>query len=147
MRYLAPPRPSGPPAGATQASVQNGQQAFAAVGCAMCHTPTMTTGNSTTAALANRNVVLYSDLLVHNMGTGLADGVTQGTAQGNEWRSAPLWGLGQRLFYLHDGRTSDLGQAIAAHASQGSEANGVVSAFQALPATTRQDIINFLKSL
>jgi CxxC motif-containing protein (DUF1111 family) len=90
---------------------------------------------------------IYSDLLVHNMGTGLADGVTQGMAQGGDWRSAPLWGLGQRLFYLHDGRTSDLSQAIAAHASQGSEANAVVKGFNALPAATKQDIISFLKSL
>jgi CxxC motif-containing protein (DUF1111 family) len=147
MKYLAPPRPAGIPAGATAASVANGQQAFAQIGCALCHTPSMTTGNSSSAALNNQNFRLYSDLLVHNMGTGLADGVTQGTAQGNEWRSAPLWGLGSRLFYLHDGRTSDLGQAIAAHASAGSEANGVVSAFQTLPAQTQRDIINFLKSL
>ncbi len=147
MKYLAPPRPAGVPAGATQASLQNGQQNFNAVGCALCHTPVMPTGNSSSAALSNQNVLLYSDLLVHNMGRGLADGVSQGNANGGEWRSAPLWGLGSRLFYLHDGRTSDLGAAIAAHSSQGSEANGVVAAFQSLPATTRQDIINFLKSL
>lgn len=147
MRYLAPPAPSGPPAGVSQASVQNGQQAFSSIGCSQCHTPTLTTGNSATPALQNKTFPIFSDLLVHNMGAGLADGVTQGTAQGNEWRTAPLWGLGQRLFYLHDGRTSDLGQAIAAHASQGSEANAVIGAFNALSAQTKQDIINFLKSL
>jgi CxxC motif-containing protein (DUF1111 family) len=81
------------------------------------------------------------------MGTGLADGVTQGAAQGNEWRTAPLWGLSQRLFYLHDGRTSDLGTAIAAHASTGSEANAVIANYQALSAQAKQDLLNFLKSL
>ena len=86
-------------------------------------------------------------IVVHNMGAGLADGITQGNAQGGDWRTAPLWGLGQRLFYLHDGRTSDLTQTITAHASQGSEANAVVNNFQALPAQAQQDILNFLKSL
>jgi CxxC motif-containing protein (DUF1111 family) len=147
MRYLAPPPPPSVPPGATAASVANGQQVFGQIGCALCHTPTLQSGNSTTAALRNQTVHLYSDLLVHNMGTGLADGIVQGTAQGNEFRTAPLWGLGQRLFYLHDGRTSDLPTAIAAHASSGSEASAVVAAFEALPAAAKQDILNFLKSL
>ncbi len=95
----------------------------------------------------NKPAALYSDLLLHHMGTGLADGIVQGLAQGDDWRSAPLWGLGQRLFFLHDGRTADLGQAIQMHASPQSEANASVAAFNALPAATQQDILNFLRSL
>ncbi len=147
MRYLAPPPPPSVPAGATATSVANGEQLFGQIGCALCHTPTLESGNSTTAALRNQAVHLYSDLLVHNMGVGLADGIVQGTAQGNEFRTAPLWGLGQRLFYLHDGRTADLATAIAGHASGGSEANAVVAAFAALPTAAKQDLLNFLKSL
>ena len=88
----------------------------------------MTTATSSfSPSLSNVQADLFSDLLVHNMGTGLADGVTQGAANGQEFRTAPLWGLGQRIFFLHDGRTSDLLQAIQAHASSGSEANGSIS--------------------
>lgn len=147
MKFNAPPRPAGVPSGATAASVQNGQAVFSQVGCNLCHTPSLTSGNADSAALANKNVALYSDLIVHNMGSGLADGVTQGTAQGNEWRTAPLWGIGSRLFYLHDGRTSDLGTAIGAHSSAGSEANGVINNYNALSSQAKQDLINFLKSL
>ena len=81
------------------------------------------------------------------MGTGLADGVSQGSATGREFRTAPLWGLGQRIFFLHDGRTSDLFSAIRAHASTGSEANGVVSDFLKLSEPSKQDLLNFLRSL
>jgi CxxC motif-containing protein (DUF1111 family) len=81
------------------------------------------------------------------MGTGLADGITQGTAGPDEFRSAPLWGLGQRIFFLHDGRTNDLMQAIQAHQSSGSEANTVISNFENLSASEQQDILNFLRSL
>jgi CxxC motif-containing protein (DUF1111 family) len=81
------------------------------------------------------------------MGSDLADGIVQGTAQGDEFRSAPLWGMSQRIFFLHDGRTTDLLQAIRAHASAASEANAVIAAFNALPANAIQDILNFLRSL
>ncbi len=92
-------------------------------------------------------VNLYSDLAVHGMGQGLADGITQGSAQGDEFRTAPLWGLGQRIFFLHDGRTSDLMQAIQAHSSQNSEANSVIQMFNALRNSDQQDLLNFLRSL
>ena len=92
-------------------------------------------------------VNLFSDLALHNMGTGLADGVSQGLAAGNEFRTAPLWGVGQRVFFLHDGRTSDLIEAITEHASFGSEANQVVRNFEALGTSDQQDLINFLRSL
>ena len=81
------------------------------------------------------------------MGRGLADGITQGSAGSDEFRTAPMWGLGQRLFFLHDGRTSDLLQAIEAHRSPGSEATRVIERFNRLKAQERQDIINFLRAL
>ena len=82
------------------------------------------------------------------MGDGLADGVSQGEAGPREFRTAPLWGLGQRIFFLHDGR--DVGsdqRAIRAHASNGSEANGVVNNFLNLGEGPKQDLLNFLRSL
>ena len=152
MRFLAPPTPSSnKPGGAT--SIANGNSLFSSIGCALCHTPTLTTGNSTVAALRNQPVNLFSDLLVHSMGPGLADGVTQGQAGPREFRSAPLWGLGQRIFFLHDGRTTDLVQAIQAHQSgssgfgNASEANTVIQNFNNLQETQKQDILNFLRSL
>lgn len=149
MRFLAPPQPAPPQPGGpvNPGSVAHGSQVFAQVGCVLCHTPTLSTGSSSTAALSHQPVNLFSDLLVHNMGTGLADGITQGLAQGNEWRTAPLWGLGQRIFFIHDGRATDLVQAIAAHASPGSEATQAVNAFNALPPPSKQDLLNFLRSL
>jgi CxxC motif-containing protein (DUF1111 family) len=105
------------------------------------------------AALRNQNVNLYSDLVLHDMGPNLADGVSQGGASGSEFRTAPLWGLGQRLFFLHDGRSNDLVDTINQHASgsqrQGnaSEANGVVNSFNNLSERQKQDILNFLRSL
>ena len=152
MRFLAPPTPSTTtPGGAT--SISNGKQLFSSIGCALCHTPSFTTGTSTVAALSNKPVNLYSDLLVHFMGPGLADGVSQGQAGPAEFRTAPLWGLGQRIFFLHDGRTSDLVQAIQEHRSgdafhhNASEANGVVGNFNGLNDGQKQDVLNFLRSL
>jgi CxxC motif-containing protein (DUF1111 family) len=81
------------------------------------------------------------------MGVGLADGISQGQATGREFRTAPLWGLGQRIFFLHDGRTSDLVEAIQQHRSDGSEANGVVRRFNDLRENQKQELLNFLRSL
>jgi CxxC motif-containing protein (DUF1111 family) len=81
------------------------------------------------------------------MGNGLNDNVSQGGAGGDQFRSAPLWGLGQRIFFLHDGRTSNLITAITQHASSGSEANSVISNYNALTATQKQNLLNFLRSL
>jgi CxxC motif-containing protein (DUF1111 family) len=145
-RLLAPPVPSTTtPGGAT--SIANGKRLFSSVGCTLCHTPRFTTGATAVTALANRSVDLYSDLLIHDMGVGLADGISQGGAGPREFRSAPLWGLGQRIFFLHDGRASDLVTAIRAHASTGSEANGVVANYGALSEPQKQDLLNFLRSL
>jgi CxxC motif-containing protein (DUF1111 family) len=146
MRFLAAPTPSpDTPGGA--ASIASGRSLFSSIGCALCHTPTLTTGNSAVAALRNQPANLFSDVLVHDMGDGLADGVSQGQAGPREFRSAPLWGLGQRIFFLHDGRTSDLVQAIQAHSSNGSEANGVIRNFNGLSEGQKQNILNFLRSL
>ena len=141
MRFLAPPPPPQTPPGSP------GSQIFAQIGCALCHTPTLGTGKASSAALSNQQVHLFSDLATHNMGQGLNDGISQGLAQGGDWRTAPLWGLGQRLFFLHDGRATNLVQAIQAHASQGSEATGVVNNYNALPAPSQQALLNFLRSL
>ena len=151
MRFLAPPTPSAP-SGVSADSISNGKKQFASVGCSLCHTPYLDTGsNSAVTALNNKRVYLYSDLVVHNMGPGLADGVTQGQAGPQDFRTAPLWGLGQRIFFLHDGRTSDLLVAIQAHASgstgNASEANAVTAKFNQLSESQKQDVLNFLRSL
>jgi CxxC motif-containing protein (DUF1111 family) len=129
------------------ASIEAGRNLFTSVGCAFCHTPSLKTGNSKTAALANTDVNLYSDLMVHDMGVGLRDGVGQGQAGPREFRTAPLWGLGQRVYFLHDGRTADLITAITAHQSLFSEANTVTLRFKGLSETDKQNLLNFLRSL
>jgi len=150
MRMLAPPTPAPP-----TPSSEKGRATFASVGCVHCHTPSLTTGakiasgssTSPSAALSNQTANLYSDLLVHHMGKGLADGITQGGAGPDEFRSAPLWGVGQRIFFLHDGRTSDLLEAIRAHKSHGSEANRVIEHFNKLSSQEQQEVLDFLRSL
>jgi CxxC motif-containing protein (DUF1111 family) len=108
----------------------------------------------------------FSDFALHHMGSQLSDGVSQGAAGPDQFRTAPLWGAGQRLFFLHDGRTSDLLQAIQDHASSdcggggrrsrsagsstsgcGSEAYDVVRRFNSLNRSQMQDVLNFLRSL
>jgi CxxC motif-containing protein (DUF1111 family) len=135
MRLLAPPAPSTTrPGGA--ASIVNGRVQFDRVGYSFCHTPSLKTApSSVTAGLSQVDANLFSDLLVHRMGQNLADGVSQGGAGLNEFRSAPLWGLGQRIFFLHDGRTTDLLEAIRHHAGTGSEANAVIDRFEGLTET------------
>jgi CxxC motif-containing protein (DUF1111 family) len=146
MRFLAPPASVDYYTGVTASSITNGKLKFSGVGCATCHTPSMQTGNHDIASLRDQAANLFSDLLVHNMGT-LGDGISQGNAGPNEFRTAPLWGLGQRIFFLHDGRTKDLLAAILAHSSAGSEANVVIGNFNALSGPEKQDILNFLRSL
>jgi CxxC motif-containing protein (DUF1111 family) len=143
MRLSAPPVP----APQTQSTVRGGA-AFQYVGCGLCHTPFIYTGStSLTTGQTNVAVNAFSDFLLHDMGVGLADGVSQGAAAGNEFRTAPLWGVGQRIFFLHDGRTKDLLEAIRQHASRGSEANGVIARFDTLAEQQKQDLLNFLRSL
>jgi CxxC motif-containing protein (DUF1111 family) len=146
MRFLAPPMPSPDTPGGAE-SIARGRSLFDRIGCALCHTPTLQTGNSTVTAMRNQPVHLYSDLLLHDMGLGLADGIVQGQAGPREFRTAPLWGLGQRIFFLHDGRTADLRGAILVHQSKDSEANAVIRNFKQLPDSQKQDVLNFLRSL
>jgi CxxC motif-containing protein (DUF1111 family) len=153
QRFLGPPAPS-PDAPGGSPSIGRGRQLFTTLGCALCHTPTLRTApHATVAALADRAVHLYSDLALHAMGPGLADDIVQGDARADEFRTAPLWGLGQRIFFLHDGRTTDLVEAIRAHRSEGnwkfgpSEANAVIARFNRLGERDKQDLLNFLRSL
>jgi len=157
MMLSAPPTPA-----AATPSTTNGSNLFNTVGCALCHSPSLTTGPARFTGMSNVTYHPYSDFALHHMGAGLADGISQGGAGPDQFRTAPLWGVGQRLFFLHDGRTSDLLQAIQAHSdcsgngSQGansrqfgcrSEASAVINNFNALTPSQQQDILNFLRSL
>jgi CxxC motif-containing protein (DUF1111 family) len=148
MRLLAAPVPSTTtPGGAV--SITNGARLFSAIGCASCHTATInsTQPSSFTSSLGNAPVNAFSDIEIHHMGVGLADNVSQGSAGGDQFRTAPLWGLGQRIFLLHDGRTTNLLAAIQAHQSNGSEATQVEENFDVLSPSQKQDLLNFLRSL
>jgi len=154
MRFLAPPARSaaGIRGNPSSQSIENGRNLFSQVHCDLCHTPVLqTSGSALTRGLNNQNAALFSDLLVHHMGSGLADNVSQGSAGPDEFRTAPLWGLGQRVFFLHDGRATPsnggLITAIQQHSGSGSEANGVISLFNSLSPQQQQDLLNFLRSL
>jgi CxxC motif-containing protein (DUF1111 family) len=147
MQLSAPAAPTLAP-GVSQNTFTQGQNQFVNIGCANCHTESLTTAASSfDPAMSNVTFHPYSDFAVHHMGTGLADGISQGNAGPDQFRSAPLWGVGQRLFFLHDGRTADLTTAIAAHSSSGSEANAVITAFNNLGESDQQAILDFLRSL
>ena len=160
MRMLAPPRPACDPeqSGNCAPSVARGSQVFDQVYCSACHVRQLKIGAASIEAIsAQQYAHLYSDLLLHKMGSCqpnadhtakcLADGIAQGEARGDEFRTAPLWGLGQRVFFLHDGRARDLPTAILAHRGPGSEANTVVRYYEKLPDSSKQDLIDFLRSL
>jgi CxxC motif-containing protein (DUF1111 family) len=162
MRLSAPPTPAAP-----TSSTQNGANLFSSIGCSLCHSPSLTSGASPYTGMGGVTYHPYSDFALHHMGAGLADGINQGAAGPDQFRTAPLWGLGQRLFFLHDGRTSDLSQAIKDHGdngncqsqsqharwsatseqSCGSEADAVIRNFKALSPSQVQDLLNFLRSL
>jgi CxxC motif-containing protein (DUF1111 family) len=135
---------------ASTSSVSLGQQVFSNVGCGACHIPSQTTATAGSAfdpTFSNVPFQPFSDFELHTMGTGLADNVSQGNANGQQFRTAPLWGIGQRIFFLHDGRTNNLVTAIQQHASSGSEANQVIQNFNQLSTTNQQALVNFLRSL
>jgi CxxC motif-containing protein (DUF1111 family) len=145
VRTLAPPAP-----GELTPQREEGRQHFNAVGCARCHVPTLRTGAHPIAALANRDVTLYSDLLLHDMGDGLADHRPDGAATGREWRTTPLWGL--RLmrqflngdaFLMHDGRARSVEEAILLHGGEGARAR---DAFAALSPAQRAALLDFVES-
>src|SRR5215510_429054 len=149
IRFLAAPTPVSSYGNVTSQQIELGRSAFAKAGCDACHKRSMTTGNHANAALSNKTVNLYSDLLVHDIGTG--DGITQGLADGNQFRTAPLWGVGQRLFFLHDGRAANLVDAINAHAGEAEEVirnyRGTGQGAHNLTPEEQQNLLYFLRSL
>jgi CxxC motif-containing protein (DUF1111 family) len=148
VHYLRTLAPSAP--GAMNASREQGRQLFASIGCSSCHVPTLRTGSSPIAALAERDVTLYSDLLLHDLGDELADHRPDGGATGREWRTTPLWGLrlmeqfldGQ-AFLMHDGRARSVEEAILLH---GGEAAAVRAAYSALTPSERAALLDFVRS-
>lgn len=135
----------------TNPDVIKGKQIFAAAKCATCHIPTMYTGvDVVLGGLNNQRIHPYTDMLVHDMGAGLADNRPDFKADGNEWRTAPLWGIGLRekvnypAFYLHDGRGRSLIEAVMWH---GGEAQQAVDYVKKLSKADRDALISFLKSL
>ncbi len=141
-RFLAAPTPA-----PTTATTTLGRAQFINIGCASCHVTTHKTGQSVYTAQSGVTFTPYSDYALHDMGNGLADDISQGQADGDQFRTAPLWGVGQRVFFLHDGRTSNIVTAIEAHSSAGSEANPVIRNFNNLSSTNQQAIVTFLRSL
>ncbi|HTV71569.1 MAG TPA: di-heme oxidoredictase family protein [Rhizobiaceae bacterium] len=133
------------------AEVLRGKKAFYETGCASCHTPKFVTRrDAPNKAQAFQLIWPYSDFLLHDMGEGLADGQRVGDASGNEWRTAPLWGIGltetvnDHTFFLHDGRARNLTEAILWH---GGEAEKARDGFAVLPKRERDALIKFLESL
>jgi CxxC motif-containing protein (DUF1111 family) len=133
------------------ADVIAGKQIFVNISCGKCHTPQLQTGSSSIAALANKTFFPYTDMLLHDMGPGLNDGYTEGTALTAEWRTPPLWGLGLSknsqgggYFLLHDGRARSIEEAITLH---GGEATQSKTSFQQLNAAEKAQLIKFLESL
>ena len=152
MRFLAPP-PTGPVVldGATvpTATISAGEAVFVSVGCATCHNTTLgpTQVSNLVPALSEQTFHPFTDLELHDMGTGFADNISQGNAGGDQFRTAPLWGLGQRIFLDHDGRNLNINGAIGNHSSNGSEANTVITNFNNLSSTQKQELFDFLRSL
>jgi CxxC motif-containing protein (DUF1111 family) len=160
MRLLAPPKPAcdlARPGDCTD-NITRGSAVFDQIYCSACHVRQLPLGKSSIEAITQQQTAnLYSDLLLHRMGSCapnrdhtpkcLADDIAQGQARGDEFRTAPLWGVGQRVFLLHDGRARDLPSAILAHKGPGSEANAVVRLYERLPTSSKQDLIDFLRSL
>lgn len=152
---LAPPT-----RGPITEQVKRGEKVFEQLQCAVCHRPEMSTAPTVyvvdpdspapqlryleVPALESKPVRAYSDFLVHQMGPGLADGLPQGGAKGGEWRTTPLWNLRNKKFLLHDGRTTDITEAILAH---GGQATPVVMNYKSLPEPEKEDLLAFLKSL
>jgi CxxC motif-containing protein (DUF1111 family) len=145
LRLLAPPAP-----GAPNATRDRGSVVFNDIGCATCHVPVLHTGQATAAALTNKPVGLYSDLLLHDMGDALADQRPDGQANGREWRTTPLWGmrlirqfLNGEVFLMHDGRARTIDEAVLLHAGEAQRSRNL---FEALNAADRAALIEFVGS-
>ncbi len=138
MRFLAPP-----PTPRVTGGIQTGFNHFVKAGCAECHVPTLVTGPSKIRALDRKPVVLFSDLLLHDMGS-LNDGIAQADALGNEMKTAPLWGLKHSAPYLHDGRAPTIAGAIRAHDGEGAASR---DRFEALTPTQQKQLLEFLNAL
>jgi CxxC motif-containing protein (DUF1111 family) len=135
----------GPPPRATQnGSVIAGEILFASIGCAQCHTPVLFTGRSNVRALSFKAAVLYSDLLLHDMGPALADGIEQGQALGREFRTTPLWGLSASAPFMHDGRAKTIKESILLHDGESARSR---QRFAALPPLFQGYILKFLEAL
>jgi CxxC motif-containing protein (DUF1111 family) len=162
---------------ATAGAAIFGTSSNTGIGCVLCHTDTLTTAPSVVPKFNNATFHPFSDFALHHMGSKLTDGISQGQAGPDEFRTPPLWGLGQRLFFMHDGRCQDLVCAIEAHFSTnrdcvvvvtgaqaftvngllfepgieteacGSEANEVIENFHHLNSTQAQQLLDFLRSL
>lgn len=133
------------------ADVVDGKKIFMGIGCAKCHTPQLATGFSPITALSNKTFFPYTDLLLHDMGSGLNDGYTEGTALTQEWRTPPLWGLGLskksqggQYFLLHDGRAKSIEEAILLHGGEGLKSK---NNFQQLTPADKAKLLKFLESL
>lgn len=132
-------------------SVMAGKQHFLSINCNKCHTPELKTGSFPIAALSNKSFFPYTDMLLHDMGSTLNDGYTEGSAMPAEWRTPALWGLGLshnsqggQMFLMHDGRARTIEQAIEMH---GGEALQSKQTFDKLNATQKAELLAFLKSL
>jgi len=130
--------------------VIEGSKLFDQVSCTACHKPTVTTGEHEIASLSDQKIHPFTDLLLHDMGEDLADGRPDGEANGREWRTPPLWGIGltktvnKHTRFLHDGRARNIEEAILWH---GGEANDSKLAFMQLDREEREAILTFLNSL
>jgi CxxC motif-containing protein (DUF1111 family) len=139
------------PRNSGQADIVAGKTLFNETGCASCHRPEMKTANSSISALSNRTFYPYTDLLLHEMGPGLDDGYTEGSATTSEWRTPALWGLGLSkfsqgggYFLLHDGRARSIEEAIVLHGGEGQDSRDI---YQSLPDSEKTKLIAFLESL
>lgn len=139
MRFLAP---VGRGTALNVEAAAQGERTFAAIGCSTCHTPTMTTGPSAHPAFHRRSVALFSDLLLHEVGTG--DGIAQAAAEPDEIRTPALWGLRFRRPLLHDGSAATIEDAILRH---GREAAVARESFRRLDPATRSWLLEFLRTL
>jgi CxxC motif-containing protein (DUF1111 family) len=158
--YLAAPVPAAP-----TATTQAGLQTFISIGCASCHTVSLQTGPNfavpldypaamggtgqtrVSKAMSNQTIFLYSDLLIHDMGQGLADGVTDGQATGSQWRTTPLWGLSHKQFLLHDGRCTGPNAIDCSITAHGGESNTVINNYLLLSSSDEANLLAFLGSL